>query len=176
MYFAITVLVMCNTITHIMFDEHIRPFDWWMLGIEAAVLILIAYEVGVNVVRHHRAIKRQQELDGRVNRIMGFVSSGQALEHTVPPDGMPPLGSAGVAIQTAAAEWKSDVQSWIMDAHKFVGSCSPRASAKFLDDSRAASFRDTSIKYRPDTASHYETINRRLNNLQDIVQNPEAYL
>jgi hypothetical protein len=157
---------------HLLSGEY-GPFD---RVVELGVFILIAYEVVVGFTRHRKAAKRQREMDGRVSRVYDFVARGQMLQHAVPADGLVIPGTPqAVPTQTAAMQWRTDAQSWIMDTNAFLVACSPQASAKFLDDSRASFFRENNI-HRPETQTLLETVNRRLNNLQDIMQNPSAYL
>jgi hypothetical protein len=163
---------MYNTIRHL-FDG-VRPFDWLMLVIEVMVLVFVAYEVIAGFIHGREVRKRQRELESRIHRTNQFVSQGQLLQKTVVRDGRDVDRTA--SLFKSALQWRSDVASWIMDTNGFLKECSTQASAKFLDDSLTFTFRDTSNKYCPETEASYETVNRRLNNLQSIVQNPLAYL
>ncbi len=150
-----------------MFEE-VRPFDWLMLSVAVLVVLLILF----GVVRPMLAERKMRK---RVSKTYAIASRGQALEHAAPADGFL-IGCDAATIQTATQRWKSDVESWITDANRFLGTCSSQASAKFSDDSRLSHFSDTSNRFRPETKAIYEVINCRLSNLQEILQNPSVYL
>ena len=150
-----------------MFEE-VRPFDWLMVSVAVLVVLLILF----GVVRPMLAERKMRK---RVSKTYAIVSRGQALEHAVPADGFL-IGCDAATIQTATQRWKNDVESWITDANRFLGTCSSQASAKFSDDSRVSHFSDTSNRFRPETKEIYEVINCRLSNLQEILQNPSVYL
>jgi C4-dicarboxylate-specific signal transduction histidine kinase len=184
---ALNLLVMGYTVRHIMY-EPVRPFDWVMLFVEVLVLAFVGYGEIVSYARNKKADKRQQEadehqqavanrqqeLDSRIRKTNEFVSRGQMLQKTAPVDGDPSVDRIA-SLLTRARDWRGDVASWIMDTNGFLQACSPQASAKFLDDSQASYFRENN-RYGTETLASYEEVDRRLHNLQDIMQNPSVYL
>jgi hypothetical protein len=163
LYFAITLIIMCNTIKHMF--EGVRPFDWLMLVVEVAVLLLIAWEIGREEHFRCKERKRQLLLKQSMAKANGFISQGQTLQHTAPhvlehnPD--------------VVKKWMSSVESWIMDTNEFLSGCSSQASAKFLDDSHLPDVRFPELAVQ--AVIHARTLNRRLSNLQIIIQSPDIY-
>ncbi len=149
--------------------EGVRSFDWLMLWVEVLVVLLILFEI-------LRPMLAERKMRKRVSKVYDFVSRGQMLEHTTPMDGGMILDQQVKANRSAAVDWRTEVQSWIMDTNKFLKTCSPQASAKFLDDSRMSHFSDTTVRFGQETRAQYEVLNCRMSNLQEIMQTPTVYL
>jgi hypothetical protein len=69
-YAAITMLALCHTIGRMF--EGVKPFDWLMLVIETAVLLLILYEVIVGIIRHRKERRREKGLKQIVTSLSKF--------------------------------------------------------------------------------------------------------
>jgi hypothetical protein len=119
LYAAIALASLCRTLGRIM-SEPIRPFDWWMLGIEAAVLILIAYEIVAGVRERRGDRRRKRLLDEKRNMIWGFVLQGRELRYQTPP-----------SQSREAAEWVNSVKKWEVVVVGALGEHSERASGTF---------------------------------------------
>jgi hypothetical protein len=65
-----------------------RSIDWVMLGIEAAVLFLILYEVIIGEVRHRGDHARQSLLDERAIEVARLADKGKRLGDSVPDPGI----------------------------------------------------------------------------------------
>jgi hypothetical protein len=85
-------------------SEGIRPFDWWMLGIEAAVMILVAYEVGVTIFQQITGAKRKKRLRGITSKLRGFITSGENALNS------PDSWNARIASGRA---WTADVETYL---------------------------------------------------------------
>jgi len=171
-YLALTVLLMCNTIRHMF--EGVKPFDWLMLGIETAVLLLILYEVIVGVVRHCAATHRQKELKQIVTSLSQLMDEGLRLHKSVPDTAKE---------ETAVLQlWMTNTKAWGDKTSAFLASRSQQASGAFLlvHDSSSAD----SIVFTPSgeffyvaspVREHYQRLLTQLNNLRHITEKPEVY-
>jgi len=97
-------------------SEGIRPFDWWMLGIEAAVLILVAYGESVTLVQQITGAKRKKRLRRIRSELRGFITSGEKVQN-----GGPDSWNARIASQRA----------WIADVETYLASQSEKALEEF---------------------------------------------
>src|SRR5438876_697870 len=110
--------MLCLIAKHLLSDSY-GLFDRFL---EIGVFLLIAYEVGVGIVRHRRTTKRKNELDRKVATLSRFMGEGQKIQREVPQQYDP------VPIE----EWTNAVNTWSRDTHGFLEKCSPRAAASFV--------------------------------------------
>jgi hypothetical protein len=155
--------------------EGVKPFDWIMLGIEAAVLLLILYEVIIDIVRHHQATCRRKGLNQIVTSLSQLMDEGLRLQRSVP--------------DTAEQEfevlqrWMMDTSAWADKASDFLAARSRRASAAFLlvhDSSSADSVVFTSsgdqlFYLASPLREHYQRLLTQLDNIRQIIEKSEVY-
>lgn len=115
-YAAVTILALCNTLRRIMF-EGVKPFDWLMLGIEAAVLLFVAYEVGVTITNQIRGGIYRRRLRRITADLRGFLSSGNMVRNKVP--------SWSDGLHGHTQPWAESAQLWITDVEKYLTDVSP---------------------------------------------------
>jgi hypothetical protein len=147
--FAVTVLIMGNTIRHMF--EGIRPFDWLMLVIETAVLALIAWEIGRDIW-HKRKMRRWHDT------LSGLMSKGQKLRWRQPNDDEP------------VAAWENSAKAWIRETGDFLEQSSPKAAAWFLQEVDSSYYEISRNKHFWDTA-----LFTRIQNLRDIMEKCDVY-
>lgn len=99
----------------------IRPFDWWMLGIEATVLLLAAYGTVVMVTHQIQRRARNKKLHIIAARLRSLIASGEKTKNAVPDYG-----------DQYNSEWINSANSWIADVEKYLTSySSERALIEF---------------------------------------------
>jgi hypothetical protein len=155
--------------------EGVKPFDWLMLGIETAVLLLILYEVVVGIVRHRGAIRRQRKLKQIATSLSQFMDTGRELLRSVPD----PSKEESEVLRL----WMVNTNAWGVRANDFLAACSQQASGAFLlvHDSSSAD----SVVFTPSgdeffylaspIREHYQRLLTQLNNLRQIIEKPEVY-
>jgi hypothetical protein len=163
-YLTITALVMCNTIGHMF--EGVRPFDWLMLFVEIAVLLLIAWEIG-------RDLWRKWKIRRLLDSLFDFVQRGQKLQALSPQGTYAPEGPHGPQFTPA---WINLVKTWNQEAVDFMETCSPQARWSFLNDTSDGSAHAQQALAVPQEAQWlYRIMLTRLDNLQRIAENPDVY-
>jgi hypothetical protein len=85
-------------------SEGIRPFDWWMLAVEAAVLVLVAYGELVTLVQQITGAKRKKRLRRITSELRGFITSGEEARNR--------LDSWNARIARART-WIADVEGYL---------------------------------------------------------------
>jgi hypothetical protein len=146
--------------------EGVRPFDWLMLVIEAAVLLLIAWEIG-------RDIWRKRKVRSLLNTAFDFVQRGQKLQALSPQGTYGPEGPHGPQFTPA---WINLVKTWNQEVVNFMETCSPQARWSFLNDtSDGAAHAHQALAVPPEAQWWYRTMLTRLDNLQKIAENPDVY-
>jgi hypothetical protein len=166
------MLALCHTLRR-MFGG-VKPFDWLMLGIETAVLLLILYEVVVGIVRHRRATRREKELKQIVTSLSRFMDEGLGLQRNVP--------DTAKEETKVLQSWMTSTKAWGDKTNEFLAARSQQASAAFLlvhDSSSADSIVFTLAGEFFYVASpvreHYQRLLTQLNSLRQIIEKPEAY-
>jgi hypothetical protein len=150
---AITLLIMVNTIRHMF--EGVRPFDWLMLVIEAAVLLLIAWEIG-------RDIRHKWKMRARHDELFVYLDKGNKLHWNAPLSFDAPTAVVG--------EWESAVKKWVQDTTGFLKRYSPQAAAMFLQEVDSTYFEVANNPEFWDTAVY-----ERLRNLREIMEKCDVY-
>jgi hypothetical protein len=171
-YTAITLFAMCNTIRRMF--EGVKPFDWLMLGIETAVLLLILYEVIVGVMRHREAEKRRKQLAKVTQILSDFMFEGQSIQGETPN---PHTGGD-------VTRWVSLVTEWHIKVAQYLSSISSRAESAFsliINAEQAGSH----ILHQPGDSvgfyvtghegTHYRKLMAYLQNLRGIIEKLDAY-
>jgi hypothetical protein len=154
--------------------EGVKPFDWLMLGIETAVLLLILYEVIVGIARHHGETRRQKELKQIVTSLSQFMDDGLRLQRSVPDTAKEETG--------VLQSWMANTKAWGDKTDMFLAARSQQASGVFLlvHDSSSAD----SIVFTPageffylasPVREHYQRLLTQLSNLRHITEKPEVY-
>jgi len=169
-YAAVTLIALCRTIWRIM-SEGIRPFDWWMLGIEAAVLLFVGYEVGVTIVEqlHKRRIAK------KVKALTDLLESGRYIQSSVPYQHRE--GSSDLL------EWAETAKTWWTNTEVAIAVLSPRAATAFthllnFESADRCALDNSGRPYRLHgyEGDIYQSLQLRLANLQRIIEKPEVYL
>jgi hypothetical protein len=156
----------------VMLVEPIRPFDWWMLGIEVAVLILIAIEVCIFAAPewiHKRKAKKH------LKAIAPLLKDGHRLLASFPAGWNLPND------ETFA--WIDEVETWGRQTEERLAVLSPLAAMMFSFTpnigmaGRSVVDKDgRTVHLSGATGDAHQVFQNRLNNLQQIVAKPEVYL
>jgi hypothetical protein len=152
---AITVLFTVNTIRHMF--EGVRPFDWLMLVVEVAVLVLIAWEIG-------RDIWHKRKMRGRYDELFEYLDKGQKLHWSCPqvtPDGSP---------RDIGLKWENSVKAWIKETAAFLRRYSPKASKMFLKE-----VNDSYFDIVNNADFWLTALFERLRNLREIMEKCDVY-
>jgi hypothetical protein len=156
-----------------MFDG-VKPFDWLMLGIETAVLLLILYEVIASVARHHGATRRQKKLGQIITSLCQFTDEGLKLQRSVP--------DTAKEETEVLQSWMINTKAWGDKTGEFLAARSQQASAAFLLVHDLSS--SDSVVFAPSgdvfylaspLREHYQRLLTQLNNLRQIIEKPEVY-
>ena len=110
LYTAVTLPMFGYTLWRIM-TEPIRPFDWWMLAIEALVLLFVGYEVSVTIVHQIQGKIRSKRLREIEKSLRSFLSSGIAIKNKV---------SRWTTTSTYDEEWVQSIKSWCIDVENYL--------------------------------------------------------
>jgi hypothetical protein len=153
--------------------ENVKPFDWLMLVIEAAVLIVIVYEVVIEGVRRRAEAKRRAFIDAQALALSVLWDKGRRIQSVVPD----PLLITDTRIIT---DWIAEVEAWTQETQSFLA-VSPRASASFLSVTDAGKVnlnipvpgRIISLTGPPQAP--YQRLVVQLENLRRIIDRPDAY-
>jgi hypothetical protein len=158
------LLILCDTIRHML--EGTRPIDLWMLAIELLVLLLIAYEVGIGVVRSREDKKRAGLVCVRSEKIREIITRGQELQREAPRSGTAPM---------EAATWIDAEREWHKGTKALLESYSPQAAVALMHDTsgEAPPWWDS---IATGARNEYATLICSLNNLRDILERPNVYL
>ena len=161
---AAVVILILNTLRRI-FVYDMKPADVAMLVIEIAVLAMIVWGWDISSWRNAKREKEgAQRMQKRLEKGLALLSSGLLLQRRVP------RSDDAERIE----KWKSQVQDWMLDTHRFLLECSRQAALTFLDDSRqtdAGFLGIASALHQP-----LRVLNARLANLRVITDRPDLYL
>jgi hypothetical protein len=151
--------------------EEIRPFDWWMLVIEATVLLFVGYEVGLTIFHQVTGASRKKAIREIEARLRDFIASGEAIRDQAPE-----------GAQAYNAEWVESVKTWIADTDSYVAAKSGRAAVEFrrtpaLDvRQRQRITRWGQISYLSGSmGDSLQLLNLKIENLYRIAQRCEDY-
>jgi hypothetical protein len=154
--FAVTVLIMCNTIRQMF--EGVRPFDWLMLAVEVAVLLLVAWEIG-------RDIWHKRKMSARYNALFERLDEGQKLHWSFPQLG------PNACNRAERLEWENSAKNWIRETAVFLRRYSPKAATMFLREVNDSYFSD--VVNNPDF--WLTALFERLRNLREIMEKCDIY-
>ena len=169
---VITLLALVNTVHQMI--EQTRLIDWIMLVIEAAVLLLIAYEVGVNYCRYRVETKQKERRNKILAVLSDFMFRGQTIQHNVPtPNDM----------GTVITDWIALVAEWRIEVSQYLAETSSRAESAFslISDSHQSGDHvfhhtaDASFYVTGLVAQSYRPLIAYLSNLRSIMEKPEIY-
>jgi len=136
-----------------------------MLLIEAAVLLLIAWEIGriFGVSEGSLSVKYRIRFCAEGTEVTSAFSSGDVW-----------AGRATRPQFTPA--WINLVKTWNQEVVNFMETCSPQARWSFLNDtSDGAAHAHQALGVPPEAQWWYRTMLTRLDNLQKIAENPDVY-
>jgi len=179
-YGGITLFVMFHTI-HQMFIE-VRPFDWIMLAVEVLVLLLILYEVVVNIIRHRREKKRRERLQEILKHLSQFMDAGKGLQVTVPNTAF--IGQPNYEwLNERVEKWALSVKQWRDEVKKFLSSRSGQALSAFVlivdaesIDSMVHPLSDWPFRVTGELLHDlYQPLGVYLRNLQNIMEKVDIY-
>ena len=165
---------MGNTIRH-MFDG-VRPFDWLMLVVELLVLLLIFYEVIINLIHRRKERKRRLALGLIVTSLAGFMEKGCKLQLDTPD----PITTTWGSI----TPWIDSVKLWAKDTSAFLAQHSSRAATAFGLIGEIGVLTNPQPVYKEPGSSFpiegpqresYQRLVAQLTNLRSIIEKPEAY-
>jgi len=154
--------------------EGVKPFDWLMLSIETAVLLLILYEVIVGVVRHREAEKRRKRLAEVTQILSDFMFEGQSIQAETPN---PHTGGD-------VTRWVGLVTEWYIKVAQYLSSISSRAESAFsliinieqADGHVLHQLGDSPGFYvTGQEGTHYRKLTAYLQNLRGIIEKLDAY-
>ena len=160
--FLINSLSMAYTITFLL--EDVRPFDWWMLGIEVAVLLSILLFDGRSIWRERRqdrdALERKNLINKRVAALRDAMSKGQRLLLSVAPSGDPRVD-----------QWSQSASRWTEETKLLLRAYSEHAEAAFM-----LRIVESPQKYGSIGAVfEYISVESGVKNLRDIIERPDVY-
>jgi hypothetical protein len=156
---------------HLLSDSY-GPLD---RGLEVGVLLLIAWEVIVNIVKHRGATRRQRELKTIVTSLCQLMDEGLGLQMSVP--------NAVTEEPGVLEAWMINANVWGGKAGEFLAAHSQQASAAFLlvHDSSKADFMvltlagDGIFFLATPLKENYQRLLTQLNTMRQIIAKPEAY-
>jgi hypothetical protein len=131
------------------------PIVWAMLVIEILVLSIIAYQA-VRAATDRFRIGRRKEV------LLKLMSQGQAIFQSAPHMSHPEM----------AEGWNEQVDAWRKEAESVLSGYSPQAVEAFkFTGPEVTNYNHIA----PGTRSHYGAMMARLENLRNIMENPDLY-
>jgi len=146
---------MLQAIKH-MFSE-VKPFDWLMLCVEVAVLLLIAGEAIFAWL--HRRHKRAATI-----RTNALLAEGQLLADSVPKI---------LAGDDCANAWIDQVKDWIKRAQSFLASDAKEAVVVFNQKTLGPYY--VMMEVSPQALNWSHDLDSRLKSLRSIMEKPDIY-
>jgi hypothetical protein len=150
-----------------------RPFDWVMLVVEVAVLLLILYEVVRGELRDRNEHKRRSRLTQIVTELSSLLDKGLRMQGCVP--------DPQIMNQQTCEPWLVSVREWTEQTNKVLSKHSPRAAAAFMLVTDAEAM-DSCVHAGGRmffVIGHVREVYQRfvvqMANLRRIVEQPEAY-
>jgi hypothetical protein len=175
----VAAIVMLTVITRHLLSNEYGPFDRF---VELGVLIFVAYEVIVGVIRHCRAAKRQRHLDAIIKTLSKLMSEGQELQGVTPNAQLLDYANKEAEIRQQIEVWKKAISVWREKTVKLLASHSSRAVSAFvlIVDSQAVDTMVYPAKGYPfplngHTRESYQRLVTQLGNLRSIMEKPEVY-
>jgi hypothetical protein len=153
------VVIVLDTLRRMIYG--VRPFDILMLVVEVLVLLLIAYEVGVNVWRDRRRTRRSR-------KVLGQLTKGQKLQADAP------VGSS--VNNPSVVSWANTTTEWANETSALLSKYSEAASVSFLHVVGGANSSFGFGHINPYAQHAYILLQEQLNNLRSILENPDVYL
>jgi hypothetical protein len=143
-----------------------RPIDWWMLAIEALVLILIAGEAGIG-------IRHWWKLRPPIKVVRKQISKGQHLRQSIPVHSHD---------ENALWDWQNTVNAWSIETNETLAKFSIQAAAFFQlivasSEVSPLVYGASGISFQLSGHSReaYQRLSIQLSNLRSIMEKPEAY-
>jgi hypothetical protein len=135
-----------------------QPIDFWLLGADIAIVLLILW-VDVPEKLHKRRVRSGLSATGTL------MQKGEEIEASAPRSGNIDIGTIPL--------WKQSVDEWMTKTNNFLASCSPQASAAFLHNVGGSSMRYGGIA--GDAHDYFVHLLARMNNLRAIMEKPDVY-
>ena len=148
-----------------------RPFDWLMFAIDSSVLIVSALVLIFSCptwLRQHKAKKMVRAVGSNLER-------GRKLQSSVPDMGPH-------KVSEDLKRWGSDVEVWGEQTEVLLASHSRTASTAFTHvinaevADRTVRRGNSTFQARGPYGDVYQILQIKLDNLQKIMENPEAYI
>jgi hypothetical protein len=150
--------------------------DWvWQLPLLVGVALVgyrfvrAPYEMHLQTSANGQDIGNRQaedrEIKDRAKRTGTFIADGVLLLRTAPQ---------GQAAAEAIEKWKASVQEWTDNVYNHLAAINEAAVARFVDTSDMHAVEYLSISGA--ISSIYGVLQRRVQNLKDIIEKPEIYL
>ncbi|MGC2755474.1 hypothetical protein [Candidatus Binatus sp.] len=155
---GLVLVITADTLRRMLYGS--RPIDKYTLAIGIVTLLIIGAEAIIHLWRYFRIERRKKQ-------VLNYFIQGQALQ------GSPIAYENAVNIEP----WREQLKTWIMTTSEFLRGCSPEACAAFLYDD--AKVRDVHMQFQgvsPFVYQEFATLQQRLTNLRDILENPDVYL
>jgi hypothetical protein len=147
--------------------EGSRPIDWLILGVDGLVLfVIVLFEAPE--WWHKRSVAK------KTKSLIPLLEAGRHLQFSIPYQHQ--------EISPELSEWADTAKSWWEDAESVLANMSPKAAVAFSHINFAPADRTAMDRSgRPYHVSGYigdiyQTLQMKLNNLKNVIENPETYL
>jgi len=150
--------------------EHVqqKSISGWPLWIAIIISLFVAFLlVWRNERRNVIALtdKLHDPIDEKVHRVAEFINQGYELIGSVPKRD---------TTHEVIAEWREKLTAWTRETYDFLHASSVQASLKFINTSGMIS--RTFHVAHPDINNDLDALDRRMGNLNQILEKPETYL
>jgi hypothetical protein len=151
-----------------------RPIDWLIVLMDCLAILVDFLVLAAILVLELPEWRHKRLADRSARALAPFLHSGRVLQSSVPYQ--------EINMGTAMMNWVAQVESWTSATQALLAGLSPRASFAFTHIVNAG-HADREVR-RPDgSAFHlsgyfgdvYQVLQVKLNNLQKIAENPQAY-
>ena len=157
--------------------EGVRPFDWLMLGIELAVLLVIVCAELKSHLRDKRLASRAKLIADRRIALSEFVAKGLELQRIVP------VGTVWTALEAERkTAWQKAATAWIEETQAFLERHSPRAATAFIvvsgfatDDFMVMNSSGQMALLHDSVRYFYQRVMSHLSNLHGIIEMADTY-
>ena len=172
---GIAALAMLDAIHRFLILLFGRPqrIDFWLLGADVIVVILILYEIIVEGRRHRADDRKRAFISGKMVPLSLLRDKGLRIKAAVPDE-------LAITDKQLVQQWISTVGSWSNETNSFLAN-SPLASNAFMlvDNvdhvNTLATIPGKIFEVRGESKTPYQRMSVQLENLHRIIERPEDY-
>lgn len=135
-----------------------QPMEWWLLGADLAIVVLIIWLDVPDKVHHWRRKKV-------IRQLVKLLNDGQILsDGSVPPNSQ--------ATEAEVQVWNRQVEAWIIQVQSFLREKSQSALSIFSHHELGPLY---GLRIHVNSEKWFYELNARLKNLRSIIERSDVY-